>query len=155
MNVYTISERLKSFILFFSLLPIITFCGLLLIPFISLPSNSGALQFYIFCRSSSYLCYLMPVLIVLSIISGVLLIVNIFERRVIFTRDSIISKNMFSYKRLKFNEIKGFIIKRSIVYIVSNSNKKYISINLSSLNRADNLVRNLEMRFKNLDFNAG
>jgi hypothetical protein len=97
----------------------------------------------------------MPVLIVLSIISGVLLIVNIFERRVIFTRDSIISKNMFSYKRLKFNEIKGFIIKRSVVYIVSNSNKKYISINLSSLNRADNLVRNLEMRFKNLDFNAG
>jgi len=84
---------------------------------------------------------------------GILLLVSVFKRRIIFTNDSIISKDIFSTRQLTFSEVKGFLIKRSVLYVVTNSNnKKHITINLLNLDRSDNLVRNLEMRFANLEY---
>lgn len=151
MNVYRISGRLKVFIVLFSLVHILIFISFLLTPFITLPADSLILRFYCSCCTSTYLYYLVPLLIFLSIIFGLLLLVSVFKRRIIFTSDSIISKGIFTTRRLTFSEIKGFIIKRSVLYVVTNSNKRIV-INLMSLDRSDNLVRNLEMRFTNLDF---
>lgn len=84
---------------------------------------------------------------------GAILLINVFKRKVIFTGDSIISKDIFNTHQLAFSDIKGFIIERSVVYIITNSkNKRRITINLMNLDRSDNLVRNLEMRFSNLEY---
>ncbi|OIV42381.1 hypothetical protein BKM63_05735 [Flavobacterium johnsoniae] len=150
MNIYRVSDRLKVFIFLFALLQILTVGSLLLIPFISLPAHSLAWKLYTLCCSSIYLYYLAPLLIFALMLMGTLLILHVFKRKVIFTNDSIISKDIFKSSRLKFSEIKGFVIKRSILYVITNSNKRIV-VNLMSFEKADNLVRNLEMRFSNLD----
>jgi len=153
MNVYRISGRLRVFIVLFSILHILIFVSFLLTPFITLPEDSPILRFYCTCCTSTYLYYLIPLLFLCSITIGILLLVSVFKRRIIFTNDSIISKDIFTTRRLRFSEVKGFIIKRSVLYVVTNSqNKKRIVINLRSLDRSDNLVRNLEMRFANLKY---
>lgn len=153
MNVYRISSRLKVFIFLFSIIQILTFASLLLIPFIALPPNSRAFQLYNLCSSSIYLNGLIVLLIFTVIIFTMLLLINVFKRKVVFTGDSIISEDIFSTKKLKFREIKGYKIRRSVLYVITNSDtKKRLAINLFSLDRTDNLLRNLEMRFTNLDF---
>ncbi|TDX13408.1 hypothetical protein EDB96_0102 [Flavobacterium sp. S87F.05.LMB.W.Kidney.N] len=153
MNVYRISGRLRVFVVLFSVFQILIFISFLLIPFITLPSHSPILRFYNSCCTSAYLYYLIPLLILCSIMVGILLLVSVFKRRIIFTNDSIISKDIFSTRQLTFSEVKGFLIKRSVLYVVTNSNnKKHITINLLNLDRSDNLVRNLEMRFANLEY---
>jgi len=151
MNEYKVSDRLKVFVFFFTLLQIFTFSSLLLIPFFTLPEDSQALQLYNFCCRSLFLNIIIIVFILAGIITAVLLLINTFKRKVIFRNDFIISKNVFSTQKLRFSEIKGYMIKRSMLYIITNS-KERISINLFSLDRTDNLIRNLEMRFTNLDF---
>jgi hypothetical protein len=151
MNIYRLSDRLRVFAILFSFLLIGAFGSLLFVPFITLPANSRVLQFYTFCYSLPYLYYLILFLILVGITIGAILLINVFRRKVIFAGDSIISKDIFNTHSLAFSEIRGFIIKRSIVYIITNSkNKRRITINLMSLDRSDNLVRNLEMRFSNL-----
>lgn len=152
MNVYRVSERLKVFVFFFLFLQIVVFSGLLLIPFISLPEDSGALQLYNVCKSSSYLYYLMPLLIFSVILFETLLIINVFKTKLVFKSNRIVSVNIFRTRRLSFGEIKGFTINRSSICIVSKKkDEKCIRINLLSIERPDNLLRNLEMRFSNLD----
>ncbi|WP_276379404.1 hypothetical protein [Flavobacterium sp. H4147] len=153
MNVYRLSSRLKVFIFLFSVLQILVLSSLLLIPFIDLPSNSRAYQLYDFCCSSAYLHVILLMLIVAAIIVAFLLVINVFKRKVIFTSDSIISKSIFSTQKLIFSDIKGYKIRHSILYIITNSNeKRRLVINLFTFDRTDNLLRNLEMRFTNLDF---
>lgn len=137
----------------FSILLITILASLLLIPFVTLPPTSRALQWYSLCCSSIYLTGLVTLLILAVIIFTVLLLINVFKRKVVFTVDSIISEDIFRTKKLKFLEIKGYIIRRSVLYVITNSdNKKRLAINLFSLDRTDNLIHNLEMRFTNLDF---
>ena len=153
MNVYRVSGRLKAFIFFFSVVLILMFGSLLLVPFIDLPSNSRLLELYNFCCSSIYLNILVVLSALVIIISALILLINVFIRRVIFTNDSIISRNIFGAQKLAYNEIKGYRITNSMLYIITNSSKKkQIVINLFNLERANNLIRSLEMRFTNLDF---
>lgn len=92
-------------------------------------------------------------LAIVIIALALILLINVFVRRVIFTNDSIISRNIFSTRKLAYGEIKGYKINNSMLYIVTNSNeKKQIAINLVSLERTNNLIRSLEVRFTNLDF---
>lgn len=152
MNVYRVSERLKVFIFFFLFLQILVFSGLLLIPFISLSKDSGALQLYNSCRTSIYLYYLMPLLIFSVILFETLLIINVFKTKVVLKNNKVISVNIFRTRRLNFVEIQGFTINRSSVCIVAkNQENKCIRVNLLSIERPDNLLRNLEMRFSNLE----
>lgn len=153
MNVYTMSHRLKVFIVVFSILLILIFVSLLMVPFLSLPSHSLAFQVYGKSLSTGYLFYLTPVLSFIMIIFAVLLIINAFRKKVIFTSDAIISKDIFETRKLIFSEIKGFGISNFMLYIETNSNaKKRIAINVLSLNKVDNLMQNLESKFVNLDF---
>ncbi|WP_131494897.1 hypothetical protein [Flavobacterium sp. MEB061] len=153
MNVYTMSHRLKVFIVVFSILLILIFVSLLMVPFLSLPSDSLAFQVYGKSLSTGYLFYLTPVLSFIMIIFAVLLIINAFRKKVIFTNDAIISKDIFETRKLIFSEIKGFGISNFMLYIETNSNaKKRIAINVLSLNKVDNLMQNLESKFVNLDF---
>lgn len=152
MNVYRVSERLKVFLFFFLFLQIVVFGGLFLIPFISLPQGSGALQLYNSCKSSSYLYYLMPVLIFSVIFFEALLIINVFRTKVVFKNNRIVFVNLFRTRRLSFVEIKGFTINGSRVCILAKmQGKKSIRVNLLSMERPNNLLRNLEMRFSNLN----
>ena len=153
MNVYSVSERLKVFILLFSVLQIAFFTGLLLIPFITLPTKSLAAKIYYSCSSSIFLSYLMPLVFFTAIVIFVVLIVSTFKKKVVITDSAIISKDFFNTRKLSFNEVKGFKVSHFGVDIVPNTNrKKQISIHLFSLNRTDNLMQNLEFRFTNLDF---
>ncbi|MBP1222246.1 hypothetical protein [Flavobacterium sp. 1355] len=153
MKVYTISYRLKVFILVSSILLILTFGSLLMVPFITLPPDSLALRIYDESLSTHYLFYLTPVLSLSAIIFGVILIQSAFDKKVVFTDEAIISKGIFVTKRLEFNEIKGFGINHFVLYIEANTNaKSRIAINLLSLNKADHLIQNLEGKFINLDF---
>ncbi|SHL93063.1 hypothetical protein [Flavobacterium pectinovorum] len=153
MNVYTMSHRLKVFIVVFSILLILTFGSLLMVPFITLPPDSLAFQIYVESLSTGYLFYLTPVLSFIMIIFAVLLIINAFNKKVVFTNDAIISKDIFETRKLIFSEIKGFGISNFMLYIETNSNaKKRIAINVLSLNKVDNLMQNLESKFVNLDF---
>lgn len=87
------------------------------------------------------------------ILFGVLLIINAFSKKVIFTSDAIISKDIFETRKLIFSEIRGFEISHFMLYVETNSNtKKRIAINVLSLSRVDNLIQNLESKFVNLDF---
>lgn len=152
-NVYSISDRLKAFITFFSISFIIALIGLLIIPFISLPADAFALKMYYTCCSINFFYYSMPLLIMALIVFDAVLIVSVFSKKIIFASDSIILKNAFATRRLKFDEIKGFSVSHFILYIKTNSkDKKGLSINLLSLNKADNLIQNLENHFVNLDF---
>lgn len=152
MNVYRVSERLKVFVFLFLFLQIVVFSSLFLIPFISLPEDSGALQLYNSCKSSSYLYYLMPLLIFSVILFETLLIINVFKTKLVFKNNRIVSVNIFRTRRLGFGEIKGFTIKGSNICIVSKKQgEKCIRVNLLSIERPDNLLRNLEMRFSNLN----
>ncbi|WKL46640.1 hypothetical protein Q1W71_16930 [Flavobacterium pectinovorum] len=153
MNVYTMSYRLKVFIVVFSILLILTFGSLLMVPFITLPPDSLALQIYGESLSTGYLFYLTPVLSFIMIIFAVLLIINAFNKKVVFTNDAIISKDIFETRKLIFSEIKGFEKSHFMLYIETNSEtKKRIAINVLSLSKADNLMQNLESKFVNLDF---
>ncbi|MFH6934176.1 hypothetical protein [Flavobacterium sp. YO12] len=153
MNVYRVSGRLKAFIFFFSIVLILIFGSLLLVPFVTLPPDSRILELYSFCCSSIYLNALVVLLAIVIIALALILLINVFVRRVIFTNDSIISRNIFSTRKLAYGEIKGYKINNSMLYIVTNSNeKKQIAINLVSLERTNNLIRSLEVRFTNLDF---
>ncbi|RZJ53911.1 MAG: hypothetical protein EOO44_06890 [Flavobacterium sp.] len=155
MNVYSVSERLKVFILLFSLLQIAVFGGFLLIPFMTLPTKSIAVKIYQSCCSSICLYYFMPLVFLGAIIIFTVLIISTFRKKVVITNNAIISKNFFETRKLNFNEVKGYSVNRFAVDIVPNSkSKKQISINLFSLNRTDNLIQNLEIRFTNLDYNA-
>lgn len=152
MKVYTISYRLKVFVLISSILLILTFGSLLIVPFITLPPDSLALRIYDESLSTRYLFYLTPLLSLAAIIFGVILIISAFDKKVVFTDEAIISKGIFVTKILKFNEIKGFGINHFILYIEPNTNvKSRIAINLLSLNKADHLIQNLEGSFINLD----
>lgn len=152
MKVYKISYRLKVFILVFSVLLILTFGSLLMVPFIPLPSDSLAHRIYDDSLSTDYLFYLAPAVSFAAIIFWVILIINTFNKKVIFTQEAIISKGIFVTKKLNFDEIKGFGINHFILYIESNTNSKpRITINLLSLNKVDHLIKNLEERFINLD----
>lgn len=87
------------------------------------------------------------------IIFAVLLIINAFNKKVVFTNDAIISKDIFETRKLIFSEIKGFEKSHFMLYIETNSEtKKRIAINVLSLSKADNLMQNLESKFVNLDF---
>jgi len=124
-----------------------------MVPFITLPPDSLAFQIYVESLSTGYLFYLTPVLSFIMIIFAVLLIINAFSKKVIFTSDAIISKDIFETRKLIFSEIKGFGISNFMLYIETNSNaKKRIAINLLSLSKVDNLMQNLENKFVNLDF---
>lgn len=152
MNVYRVSERLKVFIFLFLFLQIAVFSSLLLIPFISLPEDSGALQLYNSCKSSSYLFYVMPLLIFSVILLETFLIINVFKTKLVLKNNRIVSVNIFRTRRLSFGEIKGFTINGSNICIVSKKEgKKCIRVNLLSIERPNNLLRNLEMRFSNLN----
>lgn len=153
MNVYRVSGRLRAFIFFFSIVLILMFGSLFIVPFVTLPPNSRISEMYSFCCSSIYLNILVMLLAFVVIVSVLILLINVFIRRIIFTNDSIVSRNIFSTRRLAYDEIKGYKINHSMLYIVTNSSKKkHIAINLFSLERANNLIRSLEMRFTNLDF---
>lgn len=153
MNVYTMSYRVKVFTVVFSVLLILTFGSLLMVPFITLSPDSLALQIYGKSLSTDYLFYLTPVLSFIMILFGVVLIINAFSKKVIFTSDAIISKDIFETRKLIFSEIKGFGISNFMLYIETNSNaKKRIAINVLSLSKVDNLMQNLENKFVNLDF---
>jgi hypothetical protein len=124
-----------------------------MVPFITLSPDSLALQIYGKSLSTGYLFYLTPVLSFIMILFGVLLIINAFSKKVIFTSDAIISKDIFETRKLIFSEIKGFEISHFMLYVETNSNtKKRIAINVLSLSRVDNLIQNLESKFVNLDF---
>lgn len=153
MKVYTISYRLKVFILVFSILLILTFGGLLMVPFITLPPHSLALQIYDESLSAGYLFYLVPIFSLVVIIFGFFLIISTFSKKVVFTNDAIISKGIFATKKLNFSEIKGFEIKHFMLYIETNTTtKSRIIINMLSLNKVDNLLQSLENKFVNLNF---
>lgn len=153
MNVYRVSGRLKAFIFFFSIVLILIFGSLLLVPFITLPPDSRIFELYSFCCASVYLNILVVLLAIVIIVLALVLLINVFVRRVIFTNDSIISRNIFSTQKLAYCEIKGYRINNSMLYLITNSSeKKQIAINLFSLERANNLIRSLEVRFTNLDF---
>lgn len=154
MNVYGISERLKVFILLFSMLQITIFTSLLLVPFIQLPTGSIAAQIYQSCSKSLCLYYFMPLLFISVIILFTIVIISTFKKRIVITNNTIIAKDFFQTRKLSFNEVKGFTVSRFAIDIVPNTeSKKQISINLFSLNRTDNLMRNLELQFTNLDYN--
>lgn len=124
-----------------------------MVPFITLSPDSLALQIYGKSLSTGYLFYLTPVLSFIMILFGVLLIINAFSKKVIFTSDAIISKDIFETRKLIFSEIRGFEISHFMLYVETNSNtKKRIAINVLSLSRVDNLIQNLESKFVNLDF---
>lgn len=124
-----------------------------MVPFLSLPPDSLALQIYAKSLSTGYLFYLTPVLSFIMIIFAVLLIINAFSKKVVFTNDAIISKDIFETRKLIFSEIKGFEISHFMLYIETNSNtKKRITINVLSLSKVDNLMQNLENKFVNLKF---
>jgi hypothetical protein len=123
-----------------------------MVPFIPLPSDSLAHRIYDDSLSTDYLFYLAPAVSFAAIIFWVILIINTFNKKVIFTQEAIISKGIFVTKKLNFDEIKGFGINHFILYIESNTNSKpRITINLLSLNKVDHLIKNLEERFVNLD----
>lgn len=153
MNVYTVTNRLRAFVFFFSISLILISGSLLLVPFITLPTDSKVLKLYSFCCSSIYLNALIVLLILTVVIFCAALLIDTFKRRVIFTSDAIISKNIFSTRKLKFNDIKGYKTNHFMLYIITDSNeKRRIAVNLFSLDRVNNLMRNLEIRFTNLDF---
>lgn len=152
-NIYGVSDRLKAFVAFFSSSLIIALIGLFIVPFVSLPADSFASKMYNKCCSTNYLFYLTPLLILTAIIFGTVLIITVFSKKIIVTDDAIILKNAFKTRKLAFDEIKGFTVAYFSVYIKTNSkDKKRLSISLLSLNRADNLIQNLEKHFVNLDF---
>jgi len=87
------------------------------------------------------------------IISGTILIIAVFSKKIILKKNAIVSKNAFSIRELAFDEIKGFAVNHFVLYIETNSkDKKRIKVNLLSLNRGDKLLQYLEKRFVNLDF---
>ncbi|MEN2414625.1 hypothetical protein [Flavobacterium mesophilum] len=132
---------------------IIALIGLFVIPFISLPKDSFASKMYNSCCSTNYLFYLMPLIILAFIISGAILIIAVFSKKIILKKNTIVSKNAFSTREIAFDEIKGFAVNHFVLYIEANSkDKKRITINLLSLNRGDKLLQYLEKRFVNLDF---
>ncbi|MBF4517069.1 hypothetical protein IRZ71_11965 [Flavobacterium sp. ANB] len=153
MKVYTMPERLKVFILLFSILLIITFGSLLIIPFIPVSVHSFAFRLHKSWPPEGFLFYVVLLFLILMIAICVLLLCAVFKRKVVFTNDAIINSNLFSTKKLNFNEIKGFGVEYSTLYIETNStSKKRLKIDLISLNKTDNLLQDLEMRFINLDY---
>lgn len=151
-NVYGVTFRLKAFIAFITTSLTTALVGLFVIPFISIPANSFASKLYNTCCSSNYLFYLTPLLIMAVIVFGIIMIIAVFSKKIIFTDGAVISKNVFATHKLAYSEIKGFRITGFVLHLEANSDKKRISINLFSLNRADKLIHNLENRFQNLDF---
>lgn len=152
-NVFGVSDRLKAFITFFTISLIIALIGLFVIPFISLPDDSFASKMYDRCSSANYLFYLIPLIVLALIISGTILIIAVFSKKIIIKKNAIISKSVFSTHKLAFDEIKGFAVNHFVLSIETNSkDKKRITVNLLSLNRADKLIQYLEKRFVNLDF---
>jgi hypothetical protein len=153
MKVYSMPERLKVFILLFSILLILTFGSLLIIPFIPVSAHSFAFRLHNSWPPHGFLSWSIILFLISMITICLIFLCDVFKRKVVLTNDSIISKNVFSTQKLNFNEIKGFGVEYFTIYIETNTNsKKRLSINLMSLNRTDNLLQDLEMRFTNLDY---
>ena len=152
MKVYSMPERLKIFISLFSVLLIVTFGSLLIIPFMSVRSHSFAFRLYNSLPATGFSFYLVLLFLILVITICVVLLFAVFNRKVVFTNDSIINTNIFTTRKVNFNEIKGFAVEYFTLYIETNSTtKKRLKIDLMSLSKTDKLLRNLEMRFNNLD----
>ena len=152
MKVYSMPERLKIFISLFSVLLIVTFGSLLIIPFMSFRSHSFAFRLYNSLPATGFSFYLVLLFLILVITICVVLLFAVFNRKVVFTNDSIINTNIFTTRKVNFNEIKGFAVEYFTLYIETNSTtKKRLKIDLMSLSKTDKLLRNLEMRFNNLD----
>lgn len=153
MKVYSMPERLKVFTLLFSILLIITFGSLLIIPFLPVTKHSFAFRLHNSWPPKGFSFYLIMVFLISIITFCVLLLCSVFKRKVVFTNDSIISSNIFSTRKIKFSEIKGFGVEYFTLYIETNcQSKKRLKINLISLNKTDNLLQDLETRFINLDY---
>jgi hypothetical protein len=153
MKVYSMPERLKVFILLFSILLILTFGSLLIIPFMPVAAHSFAFRVHSLWPPKGISFYLILLFLLSMITICIVSLCAVFRRKVVFTNDAIINSNVFSTKKLNFNEIRGFAVEYFTLYIETNSqSKKRLKINLISLNNTDNLLQDLETRFVNLDY---
>jgi hypothetical protein len=95
------------------------------------------------------LVYCIPVFIFAG---GVLILINLFRKKVIIDSDRITYINLFLNKELAIADIKGSRVgKKAIILESSAGNSKIIISNYNDLGDSDSLVHWAETNFKNLD----
>jgi len=84
---------------------------------------------------------------------GILILVNIFKRKVTIYSDSVRCVNLFSTKELAVSDIKGCRIGQKAIFVepVDGSGSKITISNYSDLTNSDDLVAYFRDNFKNLD----
>ena len=93
--------------------------------------------------------YCIPVLIFAG---GVLVLINLFRRKVIINSDRISCINLFSNKELAIKAIKGSRVGKKAIVLESNADgSKIIITNYNDLADSESLVYWAETNFKNLD----